>query len=372
MGTETGADVREIRRRLPELMEWAEGNGRGRDLPWRGLRDPYRVWISEVLLQQTRVSTVLPYYRAFLEAFPDVKALAEASQEEVLKVWEGLGYYSRARNLRKAAQEIVREYGGELPAERDALLRLPGIGRSTAGAILSLAHNLPYPVLDGNVKRVLFRLFALERDLRKGETSKALWRLAEALLPRREARRYNEAMMDLGALLCTPRNPRCQGCPLSPSCQAYLQGRQEEFPPRPPKKKRPHYEVSAGVVWRGGKIFIDRRPEEGLLGGLWEFPGGKREAGETLEECLVRELREEFGLGVEVGECFERVDHAYTHFQITLYAFHCRYLTGGPPSEGPSWKWVSPEELERFPFPAADKRVLRKLRIEGASKKVGL
>jgi A/G-specific adenine glycosylase len=334
-----------------------------RDLPWRRTRDPYKIWVAEVMLQQTQVETVKPYYERFLEKFPTVRKLAAASLDDLLKAWEGLGYYARARHLRRAAQLMVREYGGKIPAEREKLLTLPGIGPYTAGAMLSIAFGQDEPALDGNSERVLARLFAIEQDPKERATQKRLWQLARDLSPPGQAGVFNQALMDLGAMICIPGEPRCLICPLARWCAARRRGLQAELPIRPARKALPHHEVAVGIIWKNKKILIARRPEEGLLGGLWEFPGGKREPGESLPACLEREICEELGIRVEVGDLFLTIGHGYSHFRVTLHAFQCRFLHERPRAVAArTWRWVKPEELDRYAFPSANQKILRALK----------
>jgi len=350
-----------LRRQIQDrLLAWSCTHCR--DLPWRGEHNPYHVWVSEVMLQQTQVETVIPYYHRFLARFPTLRSLAEAGLDEVLKVWEGLGYYARARHLHQAAQQVMERHNGQLPAEREALLALPGIGPYTAGAILSLAFGQDAAVLDGNVRRVLSRLFAVDDSPRLGATRRRLWHLAEALLPSGQAGSFNQALMDLGATVCTPRDPHCGDCPLSEVCQGYHSGDPERYPARVQRRPLPHYDVAAGVIWRGDQLLISKRYTDDLLGGLWELPGGRQEEGETLEECLVREVREELGIEIAVNALLMTVRHAYTHFRVTLHVFHCRYLSGEPQTLGcADWRWVRPDELNHFAFPAADRRIIAAL-----------
>ncbi|HDQ45788.1 MAG TPA: A/G-specific adenine glycosylase, partial [bacterium] len=308
------------------ILHWFDANRRV--MPWRGTRDPYRIWVSEIMLQQTRVATAVEYFNRFIRSFPTVRDLAAAESHDVMKVWEGLGYYARARNLHRAAKEIVQRFGGCIPDRAEDLLSLPGIGRYTTGAILSIAFGRPAPVLDGNVIRVLSRFFQITDNVDRSATQKRLWALAESLLPRTRIRDFNEAMMELGALVCTPKRPGCDSCPLSDLCTARRIGIQASLPVKTPKKPLPHLDVTAGVIWKEGRFLITLRPPRGLLGGLWEFPGGKREAGETLEACLSREIHEELGIEVSVGRRLISVEHAYTHFRITLHVFECRFVSG--------------------------------------------
>ncbi|MBN1642639.1 MAG: A/G-specific adenine glycosylase [Anaerolineae bacterium] len=339
------------------LLAWADDALR--DLPWRQVRDPYRVWVSEIMLQQTRVETVIPYYLRWMKQFPTIAALAQADLGDVLKAWEGLGYYARGRNLHRAAQIVVEEHGGRLPDTRDALLALPGIGPYTVGAILSLAFDQDAAVLDGNVRRVLSRLYAIDDHPREAATRQRLWALAEAMVPSGRAGRFNEALMDLGAMVCTPRAPHCGLCPLNPVCEALARGDPEGYPLRRRRTPTPHYSVAAGVIWQDERLLIAQRPLDGLLGGLWEFPGGKQEPGETLPECLQRELREELDIEVTVGTKITVVRHAFTHFRVTVYAFDCRYRSAGPPKAlgVRDWRWVTLEELDDYALPVVDRKI---------------
>lgn len=342
------------------LLAWFRR--RRRDMPWRRTRDPYAIWISEIMLQQTRVTAVTPYYLRFLEQFPTVEALAAARLDVVLKYWEGLGYYTRARNLHRAAQIVVREFGGRLPGTAEGLRSLPGIGRYTAGAVASIAFGLDEPVLDGNVTRVLCRVFRIAEPPKDDAVQRTLWRLARKLIPPGEAGDFNQAMMELGATICQPRNPRCDECPVQAFCRAYRAGDQAELPLKAAKKPLQHHTVVAGVIRKGLRILIDRRKPEGLLGGLWEFPGGKVERGETLPAALRREVREEVGVAVAVGEEIAVVQHAYSHFRITLHAFLCDYKRGtAKPVQCDEVKWVTVKQLSQFAFPKANHGILKVL-----------
>jgi A/G-specific adenine glycosylase len=344
-----------------DLLAWYDRHAA--DLPWRRRRDAYGIWLSEIMLQQTQVDTVKPYYERFLSAYPTVEALAAAPLSDVLKLWEGLGYYSRARNLHQTAQKVANDYGGEFPRTAEALQELPGIGRYTAGAIASIAFGERAPVLDGNVIRVFSRLDDLDADVTLPATKTMLWEWAEAWLPPERPGDYNQALMELGRTVCRPRNPLCGECPIRGHCLAFQHETQNERPVKAAKAPVPHYDVTAGLIWNDdGKLLIAQRPLDGLLGGLWEFPGGKQEAGETLPECLKRELREELGIEVEVGDLFAVVQHGFTHFRITLHTFTCRYLSGEPQTLGVrDWAWVTEEELAKYSFGKADRQVIREL-----------
>lgn len=331
-------------------------------MPWRDAPTPYHVWISEVMLQQTQVDTVRPYFARFIARLPDVQALAAVPEDELLKLWEGLGYYSRARNLQKAARLIVGELGGAFPQSLEGWRRLPGIGPYSAAAIVSIAFGLPEPLVDGNVLRVWARFRGIADDIKLPATSQRFLAELRPLINACDPSRFNQALMELGALVCRPKSPLCDSCPLAVECRARLEGRAGELPVKARAAKRPHYEVAAGIVWRRGKVLIAKRPEKALLGGLWEFPGGKRQEGESLEEALARELSEECGLLVEVGERLITLEHAYSHFSITLSAFHCRAKAGtAKPLASQELRWVLPQELAAYPFPRANQRVLQAL-----------
>ncbi len=351
------------RRRFGErLLAWYADHRR--DLPWRRhAPDPYRVWISEALLQQTQVATVIPYYERFLARFPTVRALAAAKLDAVLKAWEGAGYYARARHLHRAAQEIVAHLGGRIPRTVEALRLLPGIGRYTAGAIASMAYGVDAPALDGNGVRILCRYFGIRDDPRRAPVQRDLWLLLERLLPHGRAGDFNQGLMDLGATVCTPRRPVCAVCPLRRGCAARELGIQEQLPFKRAKKQLPHHEVGLGVIWKANRILIARREPRDLLGGLWEFPGGHREPGETLAGCVRREVWEELRVRVAVGKEFAVIEHGYSHFRVTLHVFHCRYVSGTPQAIGcAAFKWVSPRALSRYAFPAANRKIIEQLR----------
>jgi A/G-specific adenine glycosylase len=343
------------------LLAWYAKNKR--DLPWRDQPDAYAVWVSEIMLQQTRVETVIPYFERWMARFPTITDLASASQQQVLAAWEGLGYYSRARNLHKAAQIVREEYSGSLPADLQALRSLPGIGPYTAGAIASIAFGLDEPVVDGNIRRLFARIFDVQDPLGSSAAERRFWDLAQDLLPSTMAGEFNQALMDLGATVCMPHEPHCPACPLKDFCQAYERGLQAARPVKKQKHQIPHYLVAAAVIEDSNSYLIVRRPEEGLLGGLWEFPGGKVQAGESLGEGLKREIAEELGVEVRVGESCGVYEHAYTHFRITLHAFHCELLAGDPqPLVAGDLRWALPRELPAYPMGKIDRQISEALR----------
>jgi len=356
------------RRKLQDnLLRWFKV--RQRDVPWRRTDDPYHIWLSEVMLQQTQTAKVIPYYENFLKRFPTIGALARSPLSQVLKKWEGLGYYARARNLHRAARYLVKHQTSTLPRTYDELIEIPGIGPYTAAAVGSIAFNLPHAVVDGNVERVLSRLFHLRISPKEGDGKRVIAGLAQGLLPARKARWWNQALMELGALVCTPRRPRCRECPVQGFCLAKRRlADPSQLPVRRPSPKVPHHDLVIGLVWKDGRVLIDRRRRDGLLGGLWEFPGGKIQRGETHAAALRRELREELAIEAEVGDYFMKVDHSYTHFRITLHAYHCRHVNGEPrPLACEAWRWTRPHDLRRYAFPAANLRIIQSLLTEEKS-----
>ncbi|MDD5466306.1 MAG: A/G-specific adenine glycosylase [Anaerolineales bacterium] len=346
------------------LLAWYAAHAR--QLPWRGENNPYKVWVAEVMLQQTQVETVKPYYQRWMERFPTLRALAEASQQEVLAAWEGLGYYGRARKLHQAAQVVMCEHGGRIPEEVERLARLPGVGRYTAGAIASIAFGKDAAAVDGNQRRVLARVFNLEEPLNTPAGERRLWELAEAHLPKSQAGAFNQALMDLGAMVCTQRAPACGLCPLAEFCQARRLGVQEGRPVRRGKAPTPRYQVAAAVIRREGRVLITQRPADKLLGGMWEFPGGKQQEGEDLAGCLQRELMEELGVGVRIGAPFGVYRHAYTHFRVTVHAFTCELSNGMQPLplEAQAMRWCLPEELGGYPMGKVDRQIAQRCLLE--------
>lgn len=341
-----------------DLIQWYNTNGR--DLPWRHTHNPYHIWLSEVMLQQTQVATVIDYYHRFLKAFPSIEDLANAPEDDVLKLWEGLGYYARCRNLHKTAKIVTENYNGQFPKTLEEVEALAGIGKSTAGAILTFSYGQRHPLLDGNVKRVLSRLFDIADDVTKAATIKHMWQLSQALLtPASDPFAFNQGIMELGATVCLPKTPRCLVCPVTQHCSANSQGTQLDRPNQPKKKPSPHYDIGVGVIWKDEKILIQQRPKEGLLGGLWEFPGGKQEDGEPIEATIEREIMEELEIKIKLGNKIASVKHAYTHFKITLHAYHCHWVSGTPkPKACDEWRWVTPEELTQFAFPKANNKII--------------
>ena len=332
------------------LIRWFEKNGR--DLPWRKTKDPYSIWVSEIMLQQTQVSTVIPYYQKFLKSFPTVRHLAKTNLSKVLKVWEGLGYYSRARNLHRASQIVLNHFRGKVPDTLKDLVSLPGIGRSTAGAILSFVYNKEAPILDGNAKRVLSRLFAISGDSKEKKMDQQLWRLSESLIPKGHANSFNQALMDLGAMICTPKDPQCPTCPLRNLCKGYLSGKPESYPPRTIKKTIPHITAVSIVIEKDKKLLLNQRPPRGLLGGLWEFPNWEIEEKRRLRPRLRNYIKKEMGMNVKVKESVGTFQQTYSHFKLTLHVSYCQTING----EGKG-RWVPIQNLHLFPMSRIHRKI---------------
>src|SRR5688572_12322384 len=334
-----------------------------RDLPWRHDRDAYRIWISEVMLQQTQVATVIPYYERFLERFPDVHALARAPIDDVLKQWEGLGYYARARNLHRAANHVVARHDGRVPADAAAFAALPGVGAYMTAAVQSIAFAAPLAVVDGNVKRVIARLFTIPDSVDRRAGARVVQELAQSMLDRNDPGSFNQALMELGALVCRPLNPDCGTCPMMSACAAFSAGDPTAYPVRDARREVPRAHIAVGVVSDGARVLITRRAESGMLGGLWEFPGGKVRDGETPNAACRREIREEVGLRVEVKERIARVQHTYSHLAVDIDVFRCLYRGGNIVLDGPTdHRWITLEETAAYAFPKANHKFMPALR----------
>ena len=344
------------------LLNWYRENRR--DLPWRREVTPYRVWISEIMLQQTQIERVIHYFQRWMRAFPTVRAVAEAEASSLLKAWEGLGYYSRVQNIRKTAGILMQAYQGRLPDSHAELLRLPGIGPYTAGAIMSLAFNQPCPAVDGNVERVFARLHDLDAPVKSLQNRNFIHDQIRGMIPEKQAREFNQALMELGALICRPQSPVCSRCPCPPFCLSRVQGTTHLRPVRKKPARPTPLEVAAGVLVHRGRIFIQKRPPSGLMPNLWEFPGGKLKPDETPQAALEREFQEELNLAVTVGSPIMIIRHSYTSFRITLHTFWCALTR---PKQRPvlrfavDGRWVSPPELTEFAFPAADNKLIAHL-----------
>jgi len=352
------------------LIEWYLANHR--DLPWRKTKDPYQIWVSEVMLQQTQVNTVIPYYHKFLRRFPDISPLGRANAQQVLKVWEGMGYYARARNLRSAAAIVLDQYRGVVPQSWQEFRKLPGVGDYIAAAVLSIAFDLPYPVVDGNVKRVLSRLFVMQAAVNASSSNKIYRSAAADILDHSRPGTFNQAMMELGAVVCRPQKPLCRVCPLQNQCLALQSNRTLEFPQKLTKSPVPLHRIAVGVVFKKGRVLITQRRDDGLLGGMWEFPGGKIRDGEKPEAACIREIQEEVNLAVRIDAHLGQVKHAYTHFKILMDVFCCAYTRGRVALNGPvDYRWIALDELEAYPLPKANHKFLPQLKEWDRKRKEG-
>ena len=346
---------------VTRLLDWYEQHQRR--LPWRGESQPYYVWLSEVMLQQTQVDTVIPYFERFVRAFPDITTLAAADQQAVLKLWEGLGYYSRARNLHKTARILVARHGGELPRDLAALSQLPGLGPYTTAAVGSIAFGHPVPAVDGNVLRVFCRFWGIDTDVRRPGLREELQSRLAPFIASVTPSAFNQAMMEVGALVCRPRAPRCEACPLTEECAAFHTGRTAELPVKGARKPVPHYQIVVGVVWKDGTFLLTRRRQNQMLGGLWVFPGGKLRDEELPPETLRRKILAATGLRVNVGHPYCRVEHGYTHFRITLTAYRCEWRGGEPKAlASDEVRWLRLHEIDAYPLPKANHKVLGAVR----------
>ncbi len=346
--------LKQFRKRL---LNWYAANARA--LPWRNTRNPYHIWVSEVMLQQTQVQTAVPYYNRFFKQFPDLETLARANLQSVLKIWEGMGYYGRARNLHHAAKQVVKEHNSIIPDTLMEFRKLKGVGEYIGSAVMSIAFHQPHAVVDGNVKRVLARLYEMDDPVNRSSSHKTFHQAASELLDTGNPSAFNQAMMELGALVCRPKNPKCSHCPVQKHCCAYKHGTTGKYPRRVPSAAIPEFHIAVGVVWKKDFILITQRRPEGLLGGLWEFPGGKVKKNETSSGACVREIAEETGLTIRVDSHLTRVKHAYTHFKIDMDVFICKHVSGRVRLNGPDdHRWVKLAHIHRYPFPGANHKFI--------------
>ncbi len=360
------------------LLKWFGENGR-HWIPWKLKKNgsiprpgesisPYEIWIAEVMLQQTQLKVVIPYWEKWIKSFPSLNDLAEAKEQNVLLLWQGLGYYSRAKRIYQSSKLLLKFVENNKsfnplswPLEMDQWMSLPGIGRNTAGSIISSAFDLPTPILDGNVKRIFSRLIANENT--KGKNLKRLWELSSLFISTDSPRNINQALMDFGAMVCTPKKPNCFTCPLQNHCVAYMKYDPINFPKKEVKKSKPHEEIGIGLIFnKSGELLIDQRLESSSMGGMWEFPGGKKTSEETIEETIEREIREELGIIVRTGKRLISFDHLYTHKKLSFTVHICIWESGQPQSlASQKFLWVFPDQLFNFPFPAANTKIISAL-----------
>ncbi|WP_141434359.1 A/G-specific adenine glycosylase [Bacillus sp. 03113] len=350
-------DKIDIHKFQTELIHWFENEQR--DLPWRRDKDPYKVWVSEIMLQQTRVDTVIPYFNRFMEKFPSIQALAKAEEEEVLKAWEGLGYYSRARNLQTAVREVHENYNGKVPDNQKEISSLKGVGPYTAGAILSIAYSKPEPAVDGNVMRVLSRILMIFEDIAKPATRKIFEEAVRKLISHQNPSYFNQALMELGALICTPTSPSCLLCPVNEHCQAFQNGEQQSLPVKTKNKKQKKVQLAAIVLKnQKGQILIHKRPATGLLANLWEFPNIEIHLPFINEkDQLKNKVKTDFGADIQLNEMELQIEHVFSHliWNIRVYTGELIQLS----KETSHLKLVTKEEIERFPFSVSHQKILK-------------
>lgn len=340
-----------------DLVRWFESEHR--DLPWRKDRDPYKIWVSEVMLQQTRVDTVIPYFERFINRFPTVEALAKADEEEVLKLWEGLGYYSRARNLHAGVRQVYEMYGGRIPDNKRDISALRSVGPYTAGAILSIAFGQPEPAVDGNVMRVLSRVLFIEDDIAKASTRKRFESIVQELIPRGRTSAFNQGLMELGAVICTPKAPKCLLCPVKEHCGAFAKGKQEELPVKSRKKPPKVVPMTVAVVKNEtGDVLIRRRPQEGLLAGLWEFPGFETSRVEDVPDLMKRS----YGANIRLIRHMCDIRHVFTHLKWEMAVHEGIALTSVPRSE--DVRFVSVKDLDKYAFSVSHQKIIQRLKEE--------
>ena len=339
---------------LADLLSWWDRARR--PLPWRKDRSPWRTWVSEVMLQQTRVTAVIPYFRRFMDLFPDPARLAAADSNLLMKTWEGLGYYRRAVHLQRAAARVVRENAGEIPRDPRAFAALPGAGPYITAAVMSIAFGHALPAVDGNVLRVIARYRGSFDNISEPRQRRRVERMLRRVIPADRPGDFNEALMELGAMECLPRRANCSACPLAPACRSHDLGLTNLLPIRSRRASPPEWEVAVALVFHGDRMLVRRRPP-GHLGGLWEFPGGRQHTGETPQAAIQRKCHEELNIAVEVGETITTVHHAYTHFRIRMQVFRaiCR---SQPPGETDNLRWILPAQLQDLPLPGANRKAL--------------
>jgi A/G-specific adenine glycosylase len=347
------------------ILDWFQEHSRV--LPWRETYSPYHVWISEIMLQQTQMDRVIDYFNRWISRFPDIASLARADAEEVLKLWEGLGYYARARNIMMTAGILMKEHCGKIPADHDKLLRLPGIGNYTAGAIMSIAFNKDFPLVDANIERIFARVYNLDKPVKDKNTHAFIWRKASDLLPHGRAREFNQALMELGALVCLSRNPRCKICPIMNECKAFSLDLVLERPVLPTSPRTIFIEMATGILEHDGRVLIQKRKSNGVWPNLWEFPGGRLEAGETPEMALVREYMEETELAVASLQRITTVHHSYMNYRVTLHSYFCSLADGNYEPvlhSAQEYRWIKPSALLHYAFPSGHRKLIDYLRRE--------
>ncbi len=356
----TSFNAKELQTFRRDLLNWYQKHAR--ELPWRKSRDPYRVWVSEVMLQQTQVETVRAYFERFMNSLPTVDDLAKADEQTVLRLWEGLGYYRRARSLHAAAKKVVDEFKGQMPTEVETLMQLPGIGRYTAGAIVSIAYDKPAPILEANTIRLINRLTAYEGNPTNAVGQRFLWGVAEELLPKREVSRFNQALMELGSLICTPASPQCKVCPANKLCRAFLTDQVEQLQPTTKKLKFTDLNELAVVVRnRSGAVLVRRCAEGERWAGLWDFPRFERksESPLTIESEIVSQVEKMTGVRCTLGPHMKTLKHGVTRFRITLDCYEAIRLSGRLKGNRETLRWLTTSEMKELPFSVTGRKIVK-------------
>ena len=334
------------------LLRWYDNNKR--DLPIRLTKDPYKIWISEIMLQQTQMKTAIPYYIRWIDKFPTLESVAKAKSDRILKLWEGLGYYRRCLNFHKASKIVIDKYDGRIPSDYESFKALPGVGEYTVGAVLSIAFGVALPAIDGNVNRVMSRFNGIKNLTKRNKD--ILYNCIVSLFNKSDPGDINQALMEIGALLCVPKNPLCNKCPLSNNCKAFKNGNPELYPTKIKRLPKPHFTVVTAIIWRKEKFYIQKRSEKKMLGGLWEFPGGKVEKGESLKNALIREIEEECHFTPNIIKKATSIVHAYSHFSITMHCYHCREKEKKILDQSSS-NWITVNEIPKYSFPKANHKI---------------
>ncbi len=325
-----------------------------RDLPFRATKDPYKIWISEIMLQQTQIKTVIPYYNRWIETFPNIQLVANSKLDSLLKIWEGLGYYRRCVNFHNASRIVLKNYNGEIPSDYNTFIKLPGVGKYTAGAVLSISFDVKIPAIDVNVFRVISRLYSLNKSVNMNKT---IYNLVSSMLENvYSPGDFNQALMDFGSLICIQKNPKCNICPISNYCKAYLKNKVNQFPKISKTISKPHYDVVVGMIWYSDKFYIQKRSLDSMLAGLWEFPGGKVDQGESFKIALKREIKNETGFMPIIGNEIDSIEHSYSHFSISLHCFQC-FIKNKKLTYNRKFEWITPKDIKNFSFPKANHKL---------------
>ena len=339
-----------------QLMNWYHKTSR--DMPWRGTSNPYKIWISEVMLQQTRVETVIPYYIKWIHKYPTIYDVHNESIDNLLKAWEGLGYYYRVKNFKESCDRVCNEYNGIIPQDYSKFIKFKGVGPYIASAVLSIAFNKPLVTIDGNVNRVISRYLSI--DTNTPQSQKHISRYLLKQIHHLSAGNFNQAMMDLGRYICNSKSPQCVICPIQVNCTSYINNSTESYPVRLKSRKPPHYSIGVGIIFRDKKLLITKRDYKTMLGGLWEFPGGKKDKKESIKECVIREIKEETNIDIDIIKKLDNIKQSYSHFSVTIHPYLCRYIKGDIKLDGPiDYKWVNQQYLDEYAFPRANKKIIQ-------------